>query len=182
MHLHIFFQNGLDFSTAVFNPSLGSYALPVGTLYPYKIGIVGTAPNVVYNYDVVFDSIDKDKGKNGEWKILAVGLLFLFNSTGTFGGTRAPSVYAPNDVLGYAHYNAVRLGKPWTGIHLEQFLVTSPWPTKQFANSEGLVENSAKILMKDKDGNVGYGVISTSFADPFGDGATQFTGGNIYWK
>jgi hypothetical protein len=89
-------------------------------------------------------------------------------SSGHFGGESSTTQYAPSDLISNADYNYLRgyseLG--WSNPKYREIIILRSLGTsKRVTNSEGYVEDYVKVEVVDPNGNIGYGMITTTFTN-----------------
>lgn len=147
---------GLDFTTATYDPTIGSYSLAgYGTLYPYATGDD-------YLYRLAYDSTNSSVGKKQNHIIFDCGLLMVMSGDGIFpGGEMGGTEYKNSWIVGYTFYNYLDTDHPdqWTqpGTDTRESVLTlSKWPVISQANSQGLTEQFIKEEVVLADGTVGF--------------------------
>lgn len=142
---------GLDFSLGTPYPDWGSISLPQATLYPYSSN---------YNHDayLVYDSLNKQRGKDGDWYGMHFGEIVLMTGAGNFtSGSAAGQSYGVGDILGYFEYSFVQFDLTTnTTKQRETMILRLHVPTKQVPNSQGVTEQYVKGELVDNLGNLGY--------------------------
>jgi hypothetical protein len=153
------------FGGGYYYPNLSA---PIAVSFPFTLGNDDTTTDGSYPFRFLYDSNDKSVAKKLDWIILGGGWITQMLSTGFFGGESSNTRYAPSDLISNADYNYLKGYDEfaWTNPKYREIIILRSLGTsKQVVNSEGTIEDYVKVEVVDPNGNIGYGMITTTFTN-----------------